>query len=162
MDLVFLSVLIGVAMAVAVRILWDYPLAIRFGGTLAAAQGVGLLVSAVSTVSPFYFASRYWMTAAFALVGTVVAVGYAPSVFTPRRPGPYSTRLVLGLLTGAVVYAGYWFYLQRTGLAEELPVAPRQILFAFLALGLLIVLGFSATAGILRSYWPPPKAKEEG
>jgi|GEM_PF-4660235 hypothetical protein len=161
MDLVFLSVLIGVAMAVAIRVSWSRPLWVRLMAAMIAAEGVGLVISSVSRISPFYFVSRYRMMGIFAFLASFIAVGYAKPLFLPGHSGLYSVRLLLGLLLGGSVYAGYWLFLRASGLLEELPVRPPQILFAFLALGLLIVLGYSATAGILRTYWPPPATEQQ-
>ncbi len=155
MDLVLLSVLVGVAMAVAARLFWFQPALVRFVGVLAFAELAALGVAALAGFSPFYFVSQYLMMTAFAVLGSLIGFFYARPVFAPSRPGPYSLKILLGLALGLVVYLGYWLFLQRTGLVDELPVAPRQILLAFAALGLLIVLGYSAAGGILRTYWPP-------
>lgn len=157
MDLVFLSVLVGVAMAIAARLFWGRSLPLRFLGILAFAEGAAMLVTAGSGLSPFYFVSSYLMMAIFALLASLVALFYAGKVLGRRSSGPYSLKIMLGLLIGLIAYLGYWGFLVRTGLVEELPVAPRQVMLAFAALGLLIILGFSATSGIIRTYWPPPE-----
>ena len=155
MDLVFLSVLIGVALAVVARVVFNRQAVERLLAMVATGVVAGLLVTWLSGFSPFYFVSPYLMMAIFGFLGGVLAHWYTPVAYSPPRPGSYSLKVMLGVVLGLVVYAGYWLYTTKTGLIDEIPISKTQHALAFVAIGILVFLGFTASAGIIRTYWPP-------
>jgi len=161
MDLVFLSVLMGVALAVTARLVFQRSGTQRLLAMLAVGVLSGLVVTWISGFSPFYFVNPFLMMTIYGFLGGLLAHWYTPVAYKPPKPGSYSLKVMLGIVLGLIVYAGYWFYTATTGLLEEIPLRQTQHALAFVAIGILIFLGFTASAGIIRTYWPPTRDVEE-
>ncbi len=162
MDLVFLSVLIGVALAVTSRLVFNRPPLQRLAAMVSAGVVSGLFVTWISGFSPFYFVSPFLMMTIYGFLGGLLAHWYTPLAYGPPKPGSYSLKVMLGVVLGLIVYTGYWFYTAKTALIEEIPLSKTQHALAFVAIGILIFLGFTASAGIIRTYWPPRLSSKEG